>query len=160
CAFAALVLAGQAAAQASIGLAAPLTGPSAILGEQMRIGAAMAAERLTDPAVRLSIADDGCTADGGARAAHELVAAKVQIVVGFLCSEAIEAALPILKEANIPTITVGVRTDRLTDRKSKTGWPVYRLGPGADGERDAACRVPARLWGRELLPLLHDATAH
>ena len=101
CALVALVFAGEAGAQVSIGLSAPLTGPSAILGQQMRTGAAMAAERLADPTVRLSVADDGCTADGGARAARELVAARVQIVVGFLCSEAIEAALPILKEANI-----------------------------------------------------------
>src|SRR5690606_23653553 len=160
CAFAALVLAGQAAAQASIGLAAPLTGPSAILGEQMRTGAGMAAERLADPAVRLTVVDDGCTADGGTRAARELVAAKVRIVVGFLCSEAIEAALPILKEANIPTITIGVRADSLTDRRNRTGWPVYRLGPRADAEREAAGRLLARLWENELFAIVDDGTIY
>lgn len=160
CALATLVFAGEAGAQASIGLSAPLTGPSAILGQQMRTGANIAAERLTDPAVRLSIADDGCTADGGARAARELVAARVQVVVGFLCSEAIEAALPILKEANIPTITVGVRTDSLTDSRSKTGWPVYRLGPRADGEREAAGRLLTRLWERELFAIVDDGTIY
>jgi branched-chain amino acid transport system substrate-binding protein len=160
CALSALVLAGQAGAQASIGLAAPLTGPSAILGEQMRTGASMAAERLGDPAVRLSVADDGCSADGGARAARELIAAKVQIVVGFLCSEAIEAALPILKAANIPAITVGVRADSLTDRRNRTDWPVYRLGPRADGEREAAGRLLARLWESELFAIVDDGTIY
>ena len=160
CALAALALAGEAGAQASIGLSAPLTGPSAILGEQMRSGASMAAERLANPAVRLSIADDGCTADGGARAARELVAAQVQIVVGFLCSEAIEAALPILKEANIPTITVGVRADSLTDGRKRTGWPVYRLGPRADSEREAAGRLLSRLWERELFAIVDDGTIY
>ncbi len=160
CALSVLVFAGEAGAQASIGLAAPLTGPSALLGQQMRTGATVAAERLADPTVRLSIADDGCTADGGARAARELVAARVQIVVGFLCSEAIEAALPILKEANIPTITVGVRTDSLTDRRNRTGWPVYRLGPRADGEREAAGRLLTRLWERELFAIVDDGTIY
>jgi branched-chain amino acid transport system substrate-binding protein len=160
CALAALVFAGEAGAQASIGLSAPLTGPSAILGQQLRTGATIAAERLADPTVRLSIADDGCTADGGARAARELVAAGVQVVVGFLCSEAIEAALPILKEANIPTITVGVRADSLTDLRNKTGWPVYRLGPRADGEREAAGRLLARLWERELFAIVDDGTIY
>ncbi|MDQ2705359.1 MAG: ABC transporter substrate-binding protein, partial [Pseudomonadota bacterium] len=160
CAFAALVLAGPAGAQVSIGLAAPLTGPSAILGEQMRTGAGMAAERLADPAVRLTVVDDGCTADGGARAARELVAAEVRIVVGFLCSEAIEAALPILKEANIPTITIGVRADSLTDRRNRTGWPVYRLGPRADAEREAAGRLLARLWENELFAIVDDGTIY
>ncbi|HEY6633007.1 MAG TPA: branched-chain amino acid ABC transporter substrate-binding protein [Rhizobiaceae bacterium] len=160
CALAALLFAGDADAQASIGLSAPLTGPSAILGQQMRAGATMAAERLSDPSVRLSIADDGCTADGGARAARELVAARVQVVVGFLCSEAIEAALPILKEANIPTISVGVRTDSLTDRRIRTGWPVYRLGPRADSEREAAGRLLTRLWERELFAIVDDGTIY
>lgn len=160
CALAALVLAGQAGAQASIGLSAPLTGPSALIGEQMRTGANMAAERYASSSFRLIVADDGCTADGGARAARELVAAKVQIVVGFLCGEAIEAALPILKEANIPAITVGVRTDSLTDRRNRTGWPVYRLGPRADSEREAAGRLLSRLWQGELFAIVDDGTIY
>ena len=41
------------------------------------------------------------------------------IVVGFLCTESIEAAMPILKDAGIPVITVGVRTDSLTDRREQ-----------------------------------------
>ncbi len=88
------------------------------------------------------------------------VAAKVPIVVGFLCTEAIEAALPILKEANIPVITVGVRTDSLTDRRSKTGWPVYRLAraPTASARRPA--RLLARLWERELFAIVDDGTIY
>lgn len=160
CAIATLVLAGEAAAQVSVGLAAPLSGPSAILGEQMRTGANLAAETLGGPSVRLSVADDACTAEGGARAARELVAARVQVVVGFLCGGSIEAALPILKEANIPTIAVGVRTDSLTDRRSRTGWLVYRLGPRADGEREAAGRLLARLWQRELFAIVDDGTIY
>ena len=160
CAATALILAEQAAAQASIGLAAPLSGPSAILGEQMRIGASMAAERLTAPPVKLTVVDDGCTAAGGARAARELVAAEVRIVVGFLCGEAIEAALPILKDANIPAVTVGVRGDGLTDRRNKTGWLIYRLGPRADSEREAAGRLLTRLWQRELFAIADDGTIY
>ena len=62
---------------------------------------------------------------------------RCKIVVGFLCTEAIEAALPIFKDAQIPVITPGVRTDSLTDRRDKTGWPVYRLAPRADAEGEA-----------------------
>ncbi|MEW9808200.1 branched-chain amino acid ABC transporter substrate-binding protein [Mesorhizobium sp. ZMM04-5] len=160
CALAALALAGEAAAQASIGLAAPLSGPSAVLGEQMRTGATVAVERLGSPSLSLTVADDGCTAAGGARAARELVAARVQVVVGFVCGEAIDAALPILKEAGIATITPGVRTDSLTDRRDRTGWLVYRLGPRADGERQAAGRLLSRLWQRELFAIVDDGTIY
>jgi branched-chain amino acid transport system substrate-binding protein len=159
-AFAGLVLAGQAAADVRIGLAAPLSGPSAILGEQIHTGALTAAETLKDPGVTLEIADDACTAEGGARAARRFVLAKVQVVVGFLCGEAIEAALPILKESHIPTISVGVRTDSLTDSKVRTGWSVYRLGPRADSEREAAGRLLARLWERELFAIVDDGTIY
>jgi len=165
CAALALLLVGEASAQVSasdisIGLAAPLSGPSAILGEQMRTGASMAAERLADPTVRLTVADDECTAEGGARAARELVAARVQVVVGFLCGEAIEAALPILRQASIPTITVGVRTDSLTDRRNRTGWLVYRLGPRADSERQAAGDLLSRFWRQDLFAIVDDGTIY
>ncbi len=159
-AFAGLVLAGQAAADIRIGLSAPLSGPSALLGEQMRAGAETAAQALKDPGVVLEIADDSCTAAGGARAARQFVAARVQAVVGFLCGEAIEAALPILTEAKITTITVGVRTDSRTDSKARTGWPVYRLGPRADGEREAAGLLLADLWEKDLFAIVDDGTIY
>ncbi len=160
CAIALLLSAGAAAADVSIGLAAPLSGPSAVLGAQMKAGATMAASRLADPEIRLTVADDGCTAAGGARAARELVAAGVRYVVGFLCGEAIEAALPILKDAGIPAIAVGVRADSLTDRRNRTGWPVYRLGPRADSEREAAGRLLSRLWRRDLFAIVDDGTIY
>ncbi|TIT01084.1 ABC transporter substrate-binding protein, partial [Mesorhizobium sp.] len=120
-----LSLAGSANAETLlVGVAAPLSGPSAILGKQIEAGAGLAAEA---NGAQLKMVDDGCTAAGGAAAARELATAKVSVVVGFLCTEAIEAALPILKDANIPVITVGVRTESLTDRRAKTGWPVFRL---------------------------------
>lgn len=126
----------------------------------MLTGARMAAGRLASPSVRLTVADDECSASGGANAARELVAARVQVVIGFLCGEAIEAALPILTQAGIPAITVGVRTDSLTDQRNRTGWRVYRLGPRADSEREAAGRLLARLWQRELFAIVDDGTIY
>ena len=58
-------------AGAAIGVAAPLSGPSAILGEQMRAGRRMAAVEAGDPP-SLEVADDACTAEGGAAAAARL----------------------------------------------------------------------------------------
>jgi branched-chain amino acid transport system substrate-binding protein len=108
----------------------------------------------------LDIMDDACSAEGGANAARHLVAEKVGLVVGFLCGEAIEAALPILKQAGIPAITVGVRTDSLTDRREKTGWPIFRLGPRADEEREAAGHFLAKLWSNELFAIIDDGTIY
>lgn len=160
-ALAGLLLAAPAAAETLVGLAAPLSGPSAILGQQMRAGAETAASlQGASDKIRLNIADDACTSAGGRKAARDFVAAKVRIVVGFLCTEAIEAALPILKDAKIPTIAVGVRTDSLTDRRARTGWPVYRLGPRADSERDAAGTILSSLWKSKLFAIVDDGTIH
>ncbi|WP_274629593.1 ABC transporter substrate-binding protein [Arvimicrobium flavum] len=151
------VLLADAAQAGGIGLSAPLSGPSAILGEQMQTGARAAAAAT---GVALEVADDACTAAGGADAARRFVEAEVSVVVGYLCTEAFEAALPILKEAGIPAITVGVRTDSLTDRREKTGWPVFRLGPRGDSEREAAARILSKLWRQDLFAIVDDGTIY
>lgn len=140
-----------------VGVAAPLSGPSAILGKQVEAGTGLAAEA---NGIELKTVDDACTADGGATAAREFAAAKVNIVVGFLCTEAIEAAMPILKDAGIPVITIGVRTESLTDRRAKTGWPVYRLGPRGDDERNAIASALTHLWQNELFAIIDDGTIY
>ncbi|WP_353645937.1 branched-chain amino acid ABC transporter substrate-binding protein [Mesorhizobium sp. WSM2239] len=151
-----MLLSGTASAEPlAIGVSAPLSGSSAILGAQVLEGASAAAGTAT-----LEIADDACTAAGGAEAARQFVEAKVRVVVGFLCTEAIEAALPILKEAGIPVITVGVRTDSLTDRREKTGWPVFRLGPRADGENAAVAAILPKLWRDKLFAIIDDGTIY
>lgn len=153
-----LCLACTAHAQTlSIGVAAPLSGTSALLGQQIESGARLAAGA---GGTEITVADDACTAEGGAAAARSFVQAKVQIVVGFLCTEAIEAALPVLKDAGIPVITVGVRTESLTDRRAKTGWPVFRLGPRGDDERNAAAAILTRLWKDELFAIVDDGTIY
>lgn len=156
-----LALCGVAQADAvRIGLAAPLTGASASLGRQMEAGAKAATKAHEDRQIEIETADDACTATGGAAAARHFVEAKVQLVVGFLCTEAIEAALPILMDAAIPVITPGVRTDSLTDRRGKTGWPIYRLAPRADGERGAVAAILTRLWRDQLFAIVDDGTIY
>ncbi|MBZ9771116.1 branched-chain amino acid ABC transporter substrate-binding protein [Mesorhizobium sp. CO1-1-8] len=153
-----LFMASAASAQTLlVGVSAPLSGPSAILGKQIEAGTGLAAEA---NGIELKTVDDACTADGGAAAAREFAAAKVNIVVGFLCTEAIEAAMPILKDANIPVITVGVRTESLTDRRAKTGWPVYRLGPRGDDERNTVASALIHLWQNELFAIIDDGTIY
>lgn len=140
-----------------IGVAAPFDERTAVLGAQMRDGASMAAR---ETGARLLVRDDACTAEGGAAAARAFVAARVGIVVGFLCTESIEAALPILREAGIATITPGVRTDSLTDRRVRTGNLVWRLAPRADAEAEAVSSILTRLWRGALFAIVDDGTIY
>jgi len=159
CAFALCgTLAGVTRADAPrIGFAAPLSGPMALLGTQMRDGAAIAAERA---GAELLVADDGCTAEGGETAARALVQGQAEIVVGFLCFEAIETALPVFKEAGIAVVTPGVRANGLTDRRVRTGWPVWRLAPRADAEAAAIGAILPRQWRTEHFAIVDDGTIH
>jgi branched-chain amino acid transport system substrate-binding protein len=157
---AATLVSGAAGADTfTIGIAAPTSGPSAILGQQLQQGA-MAAAADAKASVAILVADDRCSKQGGADAARKFVDAKVRIVVGFLCTEAIEAALPILKAAGIAVITPGVRTNSLTDRREKTEWPVYRLGPRADGERNAAASILVKRWREVPFAIVDDGTIY
>lgn len=146
------------AAEFIIGVAAPLTGPMAPLGEQVRAGAEAAAAALSSESVVLETGDTACTAEGGEAAARQL--ADAAVVIGFLCTEAIEAALPILTEAGVPVITVGVRTDSLTDRRQKTGWQVFRLAPRADAELAAVSSILIPRWREELFAVIDDGTIY
>jgi branched-chain amino acid transport system substrate-binding protein len=148
------------AADISIGLAAPLSGPSQTLGEQLQEGVETAAANYAGATVTLETTDDACTADGGASAARRFADDGVGAVVGFLCTEAIEAALPILKEAHIPVITPGVRANSLTDKRYKTGWPVYRLAPRDDEESKAVAGILTRRWSDKLFAIIDDGTIY
>lgn len=156
----AAMLAAAAPARAEaplIGLAAPLGETTGLLGAQLRDGATIAA-RATG--ARLVVHDDECNAAGGRAAARAFAQQAVAVVVGFLCTEAIEAALPVLSEAGIATITPGVRTDALTDRRERTGFLVWRLAPRADAEAEAVASFLVRRWRSELFAIVDDGTIY
>ena len=140
-----------------IGVAVPLDERMAVLGSQLRNGASMAAN---ETGARLLVRDDSCTAEGGQAVAQDFVEAGADIVVGFLCTEAIEAALPILRSAGIVTITPGIRTDAITDRRERTANLVWRLGPRADGEAAALGSTLTRLWRGTLFAIVDDGTIY
>ncbi|WAP68093.1 ABC transporter substrate-binding protein [Jiella pelagia] len=150
-------MAQDAAPAPVIGIAAPLSDSQEILGRQVADGVEAALSgRNSD--VKTTVADTGCSAEGGVAAAQKFVAEKASVVVGFLCVEAIEAALPILKDANIPAIDVGVRANRLTDDKERTGFLVYRLAPRSDAEAAAVARHIAAGWADQPFGLVDDGS--
>ncbi len=149
-----LALSLPAAAEPVIGVIGPLSGPQSILGQQIVTGA-FAASR---GKAQLVTADDQCSATGGVDAARRVIAAQAVSVVGFLCTESLEAALPLFKAARIPVISIGVRTSMLTDRHDKTGFPLLRLSPRADGEQQAVARLLVPQWREANFAIVDDGT--
>lgn len=128
----AALIAGQspAAAEILIGVAGPLTGQYAALGNQARVGveAAVSAvnaeggingETLSTVAV-----DDGCDTKRAVDVARQLVSQDIRLVVGHYCSGASAAAALIYKEAGIVMLTPSASQPALTEARN---WNVFRL---------------------------------
>ncbi|MBB4064654.1 ABC transporter substrate-binding protein [Gellertiella hungarica] len=137
----------------TIGVVSPQKGPYAVLGTQIDAGAGIGAALHGNRVVRVP---DGCEAADGAEIARQLIEAKAQVATGFLCTESLEAALPALKEAGIPAIALGVRSDILMEDALKNGWPLFRLGPSQAAEVQKLASVIGTVWSAEPFALVDD----
>lgn len=157
--FIALLLAAGTshAAGVNIGVVAPASGNFASLGAQIKSGAGFEAEASKNTVTAF---DELCTVDGGKAAAEAMINAKVQVAVGFLCTETLEGALPRLKEAGIPAITVSVRSRILMEDALKNGWPLFRLAPVDGAEAAKAVDVILATWTADPIALIDDGTIH
>ncbi len=159
--FLALSFAAHAAEPLTIGISAPLSGPFTVLGRQITYGAQAAQAALGGEAkIKLVIADDRCEADGGKEAASELAAANVSAVIGYLCTPALQGALPVFREGKIPVLTVGVRPVKILEDAKKNGDALFRLGPDSGGEAAALADLLLPLWRGENFAIIDDGTIH
>ncbi len=149
------LLAGmRPAAAADIAVAAPLTGPFAELGTQVRD----AVRRSFPTEGAIESYDTACTMEGGKAAAEQAVAAGTRLIIGFLCTESLQGAVPILSGKGIAVLSLGIRTrsvDTLTERNKV---PFFRLAPAATAEAEAAGRLIAPLWREKNFAILDDGT--
>ena len=145
------------AAGIHIGIVAPQAGNFATLGAEITAGANFEIQAQKDTA---TVVDEACTEDGGQAVADALIAAKVQVAIGFLCTETLEGALPRLKDAGIPVITVSVRSRILMEDVLKNGWPLFRLAPVDSAEASMAIDTILKYWASEPMALIDDGTIH
>jgi branched-chain amino acid transport system substrate-binding protein len=152
-----LAAAESDAAGVTIGVVAPQGGSLQQLGAQVFAGAKFQIAKDGNTVVAIN---EPCEENSGAAVADALVKAQVQVAIGFLCSETLEAALPKLKEANIPAITVSVRARILMEDALKNGWPLFRLAPPDGAEAARVIEVILRDWAADPIALIEDGTIH
>ncbi|TCR82135.1 branched-chain amino acid ABC transporter substrate-binding protein [Rhizobium sp. BK376] len=153
-----LLTAGSAyAAGVNIGVVAPQGGNYTVLGAQIAAGAGFEAKASKNTVTSVN---EPCTDGTGAAVADALINAKVQVAVGFLCSETLEGALPKLKDAGIPVITVSVRARILMEDALKNGWPLFRLAPVDGAEAAKVVDIILRDWTADPIALIDDGTIH
>lgn len=148
-------LAGTAmAAGPKIAVVAPDAGNLQILGDQVRTGAAVAAR---DKAELVEIGES-CAEGSGPALARKIVESGAVAAVGFLCTESLTGGLPILAEAQIPAVTLSIRSEVLMQDALKKNWPFFRMAPSTGAERDAIANAIFTLWKDKPFALLDDGT--
>ncbi|NTJ42234.1 ABC transporter substrate-binding protein [Agrobacterium larrymoorei] len=151
-----LAMAGAASA-ATIGVVAPQSGPFEVLGAQVRAGAKAAAAKAGLDVIEIQ---ESCEEGSGGAIADGLVAAKVSVVIGFLCTETLSGALPTLKNAAVPAITLSSRAPILMEDALKRQWPLFRLAPSDSDESDAIADIILRDWKGMSFGLVDDGTIY
>lgn len=140
------------------GLVIPQTGSFAVFGAHAR--ESFTAWKLANPGILADIVegDDDCSEKGGRDAAMAMTEAAVDIVVGFVCTESLAAALPLLTEVNIPVLALSVRADILGEEAVRLGWQFFRLAPRAGEEAEIAADMIYRLWADKSFAIIEDGT--
>lgn len=152
---AALCALPHAAGADVIGVVAPQAGPFELLGKQILDGAAFAAEQAGH---QIWLISETCEDGSGPATAKRLADQKVVAAIGFLCSETLDGALPVLKEAGIPAITLSVRWQGLMEDALKRDWPFLRMAPSGGAEAAKLTDAIIERWPGAALALVDDGT--
>lgn len=159
CTFVALALVAASGTSAfaegpKIAVVAPDEGNLKVLGDQVRMGAEFASR---DRAEIVEIAES-CAKGSGPALADKIVEAGVAAAIGFLCTESLQGGLPVLAEANIPAVTLSIRSEVLMQDSLKKKWPFFRLAPSTGAEREAIAEAIFTHWKDKPFALLDDGT--
>ncbi|MEI8178804.1 branched-chain amino acid ABC transporter substrate-binding protein, partial [Aestuariivirga sp.] len=116
-----LLSAAPAFADILIGAAAPLSGPNAALGEQLRRGVQAAVDDINSTGgikgekLAVQFADDGCDPRKAIDVATSFVSAGVKAVIGHYCSGASIPASKVYQKAGIIQISPASTNPKYTD---------------------------------------------
>ena len=141
-----------AAAEVVIGIAAPLSGPDAVFGNQIRLGVEQAVADIDAAGGffrqrdRVVARDDRSDPAKAADVARAFAAEKVSVVIGDFSSAATVAASTIYADAGIPQITPSALAPLVTDRDLAT---MFRTCGRDDEQADVAARF---LQSRHVAP--------
>jgi branched-chain amino acid transport system substrate-binding protein len=149
-----LVPAGAQAAEFTVAVVAPQSGNFQILGDQIRLGATLAAG--SDVAI-VSV-DETCEENSGKAVAEAIRKSGAKAAIGFLCTETLEGALPALAASKIAAITLSVRSPVIMEDALKHQWPLFRMAPTGAEEREAIIGAIFSAWKDRPFALVDDGT--
>ena len=159
----AVALGGPAWADVLIGMAGPITGKEAWLGEQFQRGAELAVADLNAAGgvlgqkVQLITVDDFCDPEQAVSAARKLVGDGAIFVVGHMCSGASIPASEIYEAAGVLMISPYSSNPMLTELGRAN---VFRVVPRDDRSGIVTGNYLADHWSDKKIAILHDDTVY
>jgi branched-chain amino acid transport system substrate-binding protein len=150
-------------ADVKIGLGAPLTGPNASFGEQMKRGTDAAVKALNDAGgvngekISVVYGDDASDPRQGVAAANELVGQGVVAVIGHFNSSVSIPASAIYAEEGVVQITPASTNPQLTEQGQKT---TFRTCGRDDQQGDVAGAFIAEKFKGRNVAVIHDQTTY
>lgn len=158
-----VVLFSNASAEVKIGVAAPLTGPSAAFGAQIRNGVEHAISEINSTGGVLGekvvgvYEDDRSDVRQGIEIANEFAAADIKFVIGDFNSDVTLAASEIYLRYSILEITPSSTNPKITDRGM---WNVVRTCGRDDQQGQVAANHILRNFRGKKIAILHDRTLY
>ena len=146
-----------------IGLSLPLSGNAEKLGRQFLAGANLATgvhNTFSPRKIQLVMADDGCNDELGKLAAHNILAAKPDLVVGYLCNEPAYIAASKFRTAKLPILIAGAQSDRLIKDREHAEWRLWRISPGDSELAKKAGEIFSVKWQNRSFAIVDDGTVH
>lgn len=157
------LLSGVAQAEILVGVAGPLTGPSAAVGEEIRKGAEQAAADINASGgilgeqITLVFGDDASEPKQGVAVANKFVADGVSFVIGHYNSGVSIPASEIYAENGILQITPGSTNPTFTER---TLWNTFRVCGRDDQQGAVAGAHILKAFKGKRIAIVNDKTSY
>ncbi len=160
---AALLAAGAARADITIGIAGPMSGSEAAFGEQFRRGAAKVVDDINAKGgvlgqrLVVTMGDDACDPKQAVAVANEMASKKVPFVAGHFCSGSSIPASEVYAETGILQISPASTNPKFTER----GLPnVFRTCGRDDQQGVIAAEYIAKHMKGKVVAVIHDKSAY
>ena len=150
-----------------VGIAGPMSGSFAFIGEQMKRGAQQAIDDINSKGgvlgkkLALAVGDDGCDAQKAATVAGDFVKQKAAVVVGHFCSAASIQASTVYAQASILQITPASTDPKLTDDAASKGWTnVFNIAGRVDAQGAIAGDYLATKYKGKKIAVIDDKSPY
>lgn len=158
-----LIFAGSAQAKVKLGVAGPMTGPSAETGVQMANGVRQAAKDINQAGgilgqkIAVEVGDDASKPEEGVSVAKEFAGDRVKFVVGDYNSAVSIPASNVYHDNGILQITPASTNPTFTERGL---WNVFRACGRADQQGLVAAAYVAKHFVGKRIAIIHDKTTY